>query len=380
MRKGLLLSLIFLLAVGLTVLWVGCKKDESTGPGNPADNSDIPANPGGVAPATTLNNLTSIGGTFSKAQGNESRIQLSLLGVTNPVSKQLITLTAGSSIWVTEDSVLKGIKITKAGTGKMGALLADVVFVVDNSGTMSQEADSIASKIIAFANYLQASGLSVQVGIVGHAYGSDQAVYGARNLTTPANLSAYLTRSIFGSPVTGLSRTVGFAGPDSARLASAAPRFSVSGGGENSIIGIAFADSLFGWRLGANRVYVCFTDEPTQPGGLLYWSTDGLIARWGNKGTIHVVFSEDSTYAGPYARLTAERPWELAVRTGGTVKFIPSTAAGLDLTTLPVTGALASTSLIEFLTSNPNASHNVVITVKDGSTADGKREYRGITY
>jgi hypothetical protein len=328
-----------------------------------------------------VNNLASIGGTFSKTQGNESRIQLSLLGVTNPVSHQLINLVAGQTIWLAEDSVLKGIKITKAGTGKIGALLADVVFIVDNSGSMSEEADSIASKIIAFANYLQLSGLSVQVGVVGHAWNSDQEVYGARNLTTPANLAAYLTRSVGGSPVTGLDRTVGFAGPDSARLATAATRFTQSSGGENSIIGIAYADSVFTWRQGANHVYICFTDEPTQPGGLLYWATDGLMARWGNKGTIHMVYSEnDTSYYSSYTRLNNERPWELAVRTGGTSVFIPANASGLNLTTLPVTGALATTSLIEFISSNPSATHSVVVTIKDGTTADGKREYRSITY
>jgi hypothetical protein len=357
----------------VAVAFVGCTKKDN-GPGSPATvgNEDIPKDPGGAAPATSFNNIQTIGATFSKTPGNEARIKINLLGISHPVTGQLIQLVPGSSLWITEDNLLKGVKLTSAGSGSV--LNADVVFVVDNSGSMGEEADSIASKIIAFANYLQSSGLSVRVGCVGHGYNSDQMVYGAINLTDAQALSSYLNR------YTGLMRTYGFSGSDSAKLAGAASAaFNSYSGGENSVIGISYADSLFSWRAGANRVYVIFTDEPTQPGGLQQWSTDGLIGRWsGAKGTIHTVYSSDTTSS--WSALYYERPWDLSRRTGGTYKVIPYNAAGLDLTTLPVTGALATSVLLEYLTSNPNGTHNVVVTVKAASGADGKKEYLNIAY
>lgn len=362
----------FLISAILTMsILAGCKKDD---PVTPNPNSDIPVDSGGAAPATTVNNITTIGATFQKTPGNESRVQINMLGVLHPITGQPIQFTANSSVWVTEDSVLKGIKVTAAGGGTV--LGADVVFVVDNSGSMGQEADSVARKIIAFANFLEASGLNVRLGCVGHGRGSDQRVYGALNLTSANALQTYLNRT-----TVALSRTVGFSGPDSAALAAASlAGFYSSGGGENSVIGITFADSLFSWRSNANRVYVAFTDEPTQPGGSMFWSTQGLISRWTTaKGTIHTVYSED-TVGRTWTPLQNERPWDLATLTGGTKRFIPSNAAGLDLTTLPVTTALASSALIEFVSANPNIAHNVTITVKGATTADGKKRFTNITY
>ena len=75
-------------------------------------------------------------------------------------------VTGGANLFVTEDTTLQGIKLTSAGSG--ATLMADVVFVVDNTGSMGEEADSIANKIIAFSNFLAASGLNVRVGCVGY--------------------------------------------------------------------------------------------------------------------------------------------------------------------------------------------------------------------
>lgn len=235
---------------------------------------------------------------------------------------------------------------------------------------MGQESDSIAVRIIDFVNFLASSGLDLQVGAVGY----NGRVSGAINLTTAAALSAYLNRPGFIST----SRTVGFSGPDSARLQTAAASHATGIGGENGIVGVTFADSLFSWRSSAQRVYVNFTDEPTQPSNLAFWSTEGLCARWQpGKGTIHTVFSADTTQS--WSRLLRERPWDLSACTGGTVKFVPATAAGLDLRTLPVTGALASSRLVEFVSASASGQHTVVITVKT-STADGKTTFSNISY
>jgi hypothetical protein len=362
--------LIIALVVG------GCKKS-STEPDN-TDNSDIPANPTGTIPTTTINNIIP-SATFTRMPGNENRIQINLLGIVNPSTGQTIDFNT-SNLFIIEDGVLKGIKITQVG-GNV-TLKADVVFIVDNSGSMYQEADSIASKIIAFSNYLQANGLDIKVGCVGYAGG----VNGAQNLTDPSTLETYLNRSY------GTDRTIGYSGPDSSRFEAADGQFYNSS--EDGIVGIMFADSLFSWRSGANRVYVNFTDEAIQPDNANKWSVADFVSHWSaSKGTIHSVFSLASYYWSGSVPDTSsekenyyswtpgqyERPWTLSNATGGSIKFIHGDATDLDLTLLPVTGALAKSFLVEYLTSNPNTSHTVIIIVKT-TGADGKVTYTNLSY
>lgn len=360
---------VFMLLLLLTsVVFYACKEE------NPADgggtNSDIPPDPGGSAPVPTLNNVRPAA-TFAKTAGNLSRIRISLLGIINPATGQPIEFSGNQNIYVTEDNTLKGVKLTRVSAGN--SLGADVVFVVDNSGSMFEEADTIAAKIITFANALQASGLNVRVGCVGY----NGPVTGALNLTAPESLRTYLNRPGF----TGTSRTVGFGGADAQALQQAAQGQNAGVFGENGIVAIRFADSLYAWRQGAQRVYINFTDEPTQPGQRVWYSTNGFLDSWNNqRGTIHTVWSGgDTTNFGTETPLSREKPWRLSFGTGGTLKVIRSDARDLDLTNLPVTVALQNSWLVEFLSANPNIAHNLKITVKT-STADGETRYENVTY
>jgi hypothetical protein len=345
----------------------GCAK-KSVAP--PDVNADIPADPGGAAPATRLDNVHPYG-TFSRTSGNEVRIRLNLLGVADPVTGLPLNLGTGE-IFVTEDGVLQGRKVSVP--VQQNRLKADVVFVVDNSGSMGEEADSIASRISAFAHSLESRNIDVRVGCVGHGYNSDQHVYGALDLTDANALGRYLAHDV------GLARTVGFAGSDSAALDAAALSFGSDGGGENSIIGIRFADAQFRWRPDANRIYVAFTDEPTQPGGDSTLSTRVFAREWrsgAGRGTVHVVYSADTT--GYWADDWMERPWTLAQETGGTFKIVQWNASDLNLETLPVTGVIAASRLVEFVTAAPDGLHNVVVTVKTPN-ADGRTLFQNIRY
>ncbi|MBS4034489.1 MAG: VWA domain-containing protein [Ignavibacterium sp.] len=358
--KKLFLTL-FLIA---GIAFYGC---DSTEP-DADDNTDIPADPQNVTvPATTINNIQPTA-VFTPAANNPGRIQVNLTGLINPVTQQPITLfydpnsPASSNIFITEDGAVKGLKVTKVSTGNV--LTADLVFVVDNSGSMSEEADSVAASIIEFANFLQASGLNVQFAVVGYS-GS---INGGINFTTAQMLSTYLNLS------TGTSRTRGFSGADSAALVTRAAGFG-SGTGENGVIAAIFADSVYSWRSGAQRVIINFTDEPTQSDGNM-WNNAMGCALLGGKATVHTVFSQDSTsYVWSSTR---ERPWDLSNCTGGTNIFIPTDAAGLDLKNLPVAGALSNSYLVEYRAGSTGTSHTVVITIKE-SNADGKREYT-VTY
>jgi hypothetical protein len=359
-----------ILSSGLLLFMMAC--NNTTEPS--VNNSDIPPDPANInVPVPQINNLVP-SATFTRATGNQSRIQINLLGLVNPVTEQPISLLADytggiHNFYLQEDGVVKGVKLTKVSSSSV--LKADVVFTVDNSGSMSEEADSIAARIVTFANYLSSTGLDVRFGCVGY----DGQVNGALNITTHQALSNYLNR---GSYYTGTWRTYEFSGPDSAKLSETAWNYASEIWGENGVVGIFFADTMFNWRAGAQHVFVNFTDEPTQPGGYAYWSTSNLCDRMIGKGTVHTVFSEDTTYYY-WQDLTDERPWRMSQCTGGTVKFISNDASDLNLLDLPVTGALSNSYLVEYLTSGASTIHNVMITVMDVG-ADGQIEYQGISY
>lgn len=366
--KMVLKKVLMLLLLLTSVAFYACKEEDNPTNNDDGPNSDIPADPSGSAPAPTINNVRPAA-TFAKTAGNESRIRISLLGIINPTTGQPIEFAGNQNLYVTEDNTLKGIKLTRVSAGN--SLGVDIVFTVDNSGSMFEEADSIAAKIIAFANTLQASGLNVRVGSVGY----DGPVTGALDLTAPESLRVYLNRA------TGTSRTRGFGGPNAQALQQAAQGQNAGVFGENAIVAIRYADSLFAWRQGTQRVYVNFTDEPTQPGGKVWYSTDGFLASWNNqRGTIHTVWSGgDTTNFGTEVALSREKPWRLSFGTGGTLKVIRSDARDLDLTTLPVTVALQNSWLVEFRSANPNVPHTLKITVKTNS-ADGETRYENVSY
>jgi len=348
---------------------VGCNKDE-----NPVNNNpdDIPADPTNVTvPTPVINNITPTA-TFGKASGNSSRIQMNMTGLVNPVTNNPLSLVAQQNLFVTEDGTVKGLKVSKVGSGT--TLKADIVFTIDISGSMGEEADSIAASIIKFAQKLQGVGLDVQFGCVGF-YGN---VEGAINFTNSQKLETFLNRSY------GTYRARGFSGSDSASLATNAATFHGSHGyyDENGVVGILFAHQYFSWRAGAQRIFVNFTDESTQPSGLAQWSTSAICTQLGGLATVHTVWSgyADTANAYSWSPLYDERPWDMSKCTGGTVVLVPSNATGLDLSKLPVTGALSNSYLVEFITSDASGTHTVVITIKEGTSADGKRVYTNINY
>jgi len=358
MKKLTYLISLMVFSIFLMFLYGGCDKAVE-----PADdpNSDIPADPSGVVIPTPTKNNVQPTATFSP-QG--TRIKINLQGLIDPTTNQPLTLMydannpQNSNVFVDEDGKVKGLKVTKVSSNNI--LKADLVFIVDNSGSMSEEADSVAASIIEFANFLQVSGLDAKFGIVGYTSG----VNGAINFTDAQSISAYLNRA------SGTSRTRGFAGTDSVSLETRSYTFGYTPG-ENGVIAAIFADSVFNWRSDAQRVFINFTDEPTQSDGNM-WNNAMGCNLLGGKATVHTVFSQDST-AYTWSS-TRERPWDLSLCTGGTNLFIPSSAAGLDLKNLPVAGALSNSYLVEYVAGSTGTTHTVKITIFT-STADGLRSY-----
>lgn len=283
------------------------------------------------------------------------------------------TKTAEQNLWITVDGQPKGVDVYNNALDNSRKLLTDVVFLVDNSGSMDDEAEAIANSIIAWSQLLSESGLDVQVGCVG--YGdSTNAIDGAFNMDTPEALEAWMKSNGYGT-----NRTHRFGGEDAAVLSTLAASKDYQNGSYNEcgMVALHFAHDNFDFRGGANRVYVNFTDEPNQPAGIEKWSVEYLNPEnnnWrSNYGTVHSVFSDESgeNYCN-WTNLYAERPWLMADYTGGTKLFTDRRFTNFTLENLPVTGAMQN-SYVMRITNIANLldgqEHQITITVftKDGA-------------
>ncbi len=332
----------------------GIPSDELAGP-----NPDI----GGST--TTIPNIQ----YTVENDGGDAIVRIDMTGVQNADDygwmRLLGTGEPGQNVWVEVDGKPKGILVTNnADNQGEQASVVDLVFCVDNSGSMSEEANAIARDIISWAQLLESSNIDIRFGCVG--YSENGYVNGALNLTDADALGDYLNRS------TGTNRTMGFGGTDARALQSAASTFG-SVDDECGAMAILFGDKHMDFRTGSNRIYVNFTDEPNQPSGYSAWSTEYFSSQenWSTvQGTVHTVFSGSSSFAESIRY--KERPWRISEYTGGTVLYASSDFSGVTLTSLPVTGAMQNSYVIRFTNVGEfmdGQAHEVRITIL---SADGR--------
>lgn len=330
--------------------------------GNPTDiPSDSQADPN---PSVTTNNATIPNIQYATVdEDGVSVLRIDMTGIQDQSTLEWLRLLGtgekGQNVWVEVDGKPKGVKVyNTADDENATSVPVDLVFLVDNSGSMSDEANAIARDITSWAQKLEASGLDIQFGCVGY----DGEITGACSLCDGASLFSYLDRS------SGTSRTRGFEGTPSEISNYERVRENYrTGGGSDDECGMAalrFADENFDFRKGANRIYVNFTDEPNQPAGISRFSVESLLTDWNTSdGTIHTVFSNNKETAGEYNRLMSEY-------TGGTVINTNSSFTGVTLESLPVSDAMMNSYIIrftnieEFMDGQP---HEVRITVYNGS-------------
>lgn len=260
----------------------------------------------------------------------------------------------GQNVWVTVDGKPKGIDVYNNSENEGREILTDVVFLVDNSGSMSEEAEAIARDIKDWAEKLGKSGLSVRFGCVG--YGdSYHAIDGALNVTTAEKLKEYLDAD----SRYGTNRTHYYGGSDAADLQRKAEGGNYENGSYNEcgMVALHFANDNFTFRQGANRIYVNFTDEPNQPNRGSKWSVEFLNpttnpTNWNPaNGTVHTVYSgyQQSSWTA-----YEENPALMSEYTGGTVLYATSrftdlnTGEAVTLESLPVTGAMQNSYIIRF--------------------------------
>lgn len=327
----------------------------------------------------TTTQIPNINYTVS-TEGNDAIVNIEMTGIQEAGTFDWLKLYGTSNneqnIWVSVDGKPKGISvINNSDEENDEKMKADLVFIVDNSGSMSEEADAIARDIISWTQKLEASNIDIKFGCVGY----DGSITGAVNMGDASAMSTFLNRS------TGTSRTMGFYGSDKEALQKSASSYFVDNGmDENGSAAIQYGDHNMNFRTGANRIYVNFTDEPNYPCGKNQFSTEFFKDQknWSSlQGTVHTVYSSDTTYAYKYEKLySQERPWRMSWYTGGTILVAPSNFKGITLESLPVTGAMQNsytirfTNVSEFMDGKP---HLVKITImsKDGKTCAERSFY-----
>lgn len=315
----------------------------------------------------------------AEMEGDDVIIRMTMTGVrdenaTDPEDEWLRLLGTGESgqnIWLEIDGKPKGIDVYNTADDEedenVGAVYADLVFLVDNSGSMGEEADAVANDIVAWAQTLNQA-LDVQFGVVGY----DGCIHGAMDVTSYEELSSYLNDRGY----TGTSRTYGFAGDNAAVLETSSDLYGSACQDESGVAALRFADENFNFRAGANRIYVNFTDEANYTFGGTDYSVTYVENSWAtSQGTIHSVISNE--YLLPVTESTYyEDPTRMSTATGGTVLVTDSSFSNVTLYDLPVTGAVQNsyvirfTNVTEFLDGVPHEVRITIVSADGGVKAE----------
>ena len=405
------LRLLGMMLVAAAVVFTSCSKSDSddNNGGNSVnvyglfDDSEA-----GQAPVVTQNTVTisNISAPSIEANTNGTVGNFNLSGVMTKAGDFLTlngTRTSAQNIWLSIDNVAKSVVVVNANGANISANTkgqADIVFLVDNSGSMDDEADAVAKEIVTWAQSLT-SAVDAKFGCVGYGdnyYGVD----GGMDLADVSVLNEFLNnRSGY---TYGTYRTYGFYGTKQADLEKKA--LSQTGGFYNGSyyecggLALHFADQLFSWRSGANRIYINFTDEPNQPNSYKEWSVESVnpkstLYSWNSsKGTIHSVYSgeDQEDYEAPdgwyykydvqYPYTEYEKPWALSDYTGGTTIFTKRDFSDASLSKLPVTAAIQNSYVLRFnITPNlKTGTHNVVITIKDNNGNEATKEFTNVVF
>ncbi len=374
---------LFIVSIVMAVI-VGCNNDDEPSVNITGIPENSLAGPSPyVDPATSNANIPNVGFSLEDINGVQV-VNMNMTGIYNKQKGSWLdlqgTLQGGQNIWLEIDGVPRSIKTERnADTRAPSKNALDLVFLVDNSGSMGEEADSIAAEIAEWSAELETM-FDLKLGCVGYA---EYDLSGALDMSEPAALYDFLSRS------RGTNRTKGYAGVNAETLQSIVNTGDYLTYGECGAAALHFADRNFSFRSNANRLYVNFTDEPNQPDGIEAYSVESVAATslWGvHQGTIHTVFS-DEYYAEMYEEfwvaLYNEKPWLMSEYTGGETMFAPYDFAGVSLSTLTVTDAIRNSYNVKFHFTDDLKSgmHTVKITVvSSDKSVTAVREFTDVDF
>lgn len=217
-----------------------------------------------------------------------------LPGIKNPDTGEWLSYSDGSdgnvrNFYVKIDDEDQIIDIDHPENEDGKRMSTDLTFLVDNSGSMSEEADYVAKYIIEWSQWLESKGQDVQFGVVG--FSIDGTINGALDLTTAQRLNNYLNYN----NRTGTDRTMYFT---DTRMRDAAASYKVND--ECGILALRYADANMSFRSDSYRAYVIFTDEPNQPNYNMDYSVSWFEKsknNWdSNKGAIYTFYSANDSF------------------------------------------------------------------------------------
>ena len=238
----------------------------------------------------------------------------------------IYTLTK-DNFQVYEDGVLQNshFNVTPPGEGG-GSRLTDIVFIMDNSGSLEDEQDAVSQNVINFVNSLSASGVDYALGLCryGMSTSSGNPVIEDNGiLTTDAN---YFKNVIWKKNIS-------------------------SGGDEPGYFAIQQSASSFAFRPGAQKVFIIITDETPDQGGATL--LDALSVCMNNSITLFAL-----TYNDLYQLFTP-----ITNATNGSVYNITS---DFSYILNYISTAVTSSYVIEYSSSSPdftNEFREVVVKV-----------------
>ena len=373
-----------LLAAAFAFTFTSCTKDDDDDA--KGSNSDVPADSqAGVAPEVIQNTVVLPNISAPSLEGNNAVVRISFTGVKSTqgsdAGKYMHLYGTGSpnqNVWLTIDGKPKSVLVINSEDVQQQTKgMADVVFLIDDSGSMDEEADSVAKQVV-FWSSLLAQTLDCRFGVVGYGdgyYGID----GAMNLNVIDSLDYYLNDrpGRWSEKVYGTSRTMGFWGKDSLRfhdMTQTRGDYYNSSYNECGALALHFADEQFSVEtLNANDT-------------LYNWNPA--------KGTVHSVYSgyDSLQYKAPdgYRYLenlnrpfyNSECPFLMSEYTGGVTIFADPYFKGVTLTGLEVTGAMSNSYVLRFNVTDDlrTGTHVLEITIKDAFGNMAKKRFENVTF
>lgn len=364
------------------------KKSDSTS----TDNTDIPKDPGTSPPPTKLGPLKPAC-AVSTTPGNPSRIKVNVGGLIIPGTTTPVTYTT-SNLSIVENGVVKGIKITPLGSTSLGT---DIVFVIDVTGSMAGTINGVKESITSFLKNLKDRKLDVQCGAIAYSDNNDVRIPRSVNgIVSDTDPGAFAVVGFH-----GLTANIDSTGPMYKFIDSLRAGWKGYYGGdlpEGGFDALWYAFQNFSWRSGAQRIFIVLTDisswglyaSPGSGTSRSPWRTDSLAQVLSGRAAVHVV-SPDTNYMRSYNEGYTTGAYDMHwLATPGTFKqksvsytsngtggiwtniYGGSTSGKVDLTSLPITAAAASSALVEFVTSKADGTEKTIRVVVDIGTNNGE--------
>ncbi len=345
--------------------------------GCPSLVDEIPPDPGTYSPPHLTDPDLTLSGSIEGEESNPEIIHVVLNAIINPETGEPITDLTDDNLIVVEDSLVQGFVLKKV--GEEVTAKADIVFIIDATGSMGEEIEKVKESVLAFAGSLSEEGLDVKLGAV--TFGDSVREY----IDFTEDFSD--TAGEFYTFISGIYATGGGAWA------------------ENDLDPIYHAWKHFSWRDGAQRIFILITDAPVDQVDddnyeyehVCPFTIDMLLDTLRGEAVIHAVCPDkkvspdgDTIYMGydwdddgaadswDVVYGGVGHPKDLATGTGGRWMQLPGSGE-VDLTELPIATTITQSWVIDFETSDPYGVHDVWIQIYIGEHK-GEVIWRDVTY